>query len=113
MKKIRFYILLLLFLSLALMLAALGAVNQTTVTVNLFFLAPQLRLSTLMAVLLFLGFLFGVLASLYLLAKIRLRQALKLRKSSQSKALTPAEKKPETVLTTVPATVPATTTAPE
>jgi uncharacterized membrane protein YciS (DUF1049 family) len=84
-NKIRFYVLLVLFVLLLFILAVLGGANEALVTVNLFFFAPELRLSTRMAALLFLGFLFGVLTSLYTLAKIKLKKTLSQRKKSKSR----------------------------
>ncbi len=86
MKKILFYLFVLIMILLVIGFAILGARNTTEVTLDLMIFTVQARLSTIMGGLLFTGFISGMFSLLVMQGRIKLKRSLAARKTRKQTA---------------------------
>lgn len=83
MKKILFYIKLIALMLVAFIFAFFGVSNNDPVTVDLLGGKADIRLSILLGISLFLGFLLGVLGAIYTSTKIKVSRSLTQKKAAK------------------------------
>ena len=83
MRKILLFVYAIIFIALLLLLAFFGVRNNVVVPLDLLVIKTEARLSTLMASLLFTGFILGVMGWSYVLGKIKLRRSMAAKKAQR------------------------------